>query len=47
LRALAERYARAVASRNRFAHRYGVEFAEAVLAATAPTQRELVAGGGR
>jgi hypothetical protein len=32
---LAERYLRAVAGRNRFAHRYGCELAEQVLEVTA------------
>lgn len=37
LRPLAERYVQAVASRNRFSHRYGLELAEAVLAAIPAT----------
>src|SRR5690606_26232308 len=42
LTAMAERYVKAVAGRNRFAHRYGLELAEAVLEAAGVEAEDLL-----
>lgn len=42
LTAMAERYIKAVAGRNRFAHRYGLELAEAILDAAGVEAEELL-----